>query len=136
MEDLEILKEIYLKRLKDPFSTSGVLLPMEVVHDGEVIRVRRVVADIKRRRESGGSWRKEAEALLKVLREVEEGMVERMKASVERDEVERLFKEALQVERAIQDVEALLEGEVLETIHTEDFEDIKRWIEYIKKLKG
>lgn len=136
MEDIELKREIYLKRLKDPFVTLGVIIPSRVVHGGRVVRLREEVASLKREASEGAEgWRERALELLRLLKEMEEMAVRRMEEAEDVEALEGAFREALGPLRAAQEVTALLEGEVYEEAEDEDVEDLKRWIEYIRKLK-
>ncbi|HDD60517.1 MAG: hypothetical protein J7K08_06945 [Thermoplasmata archaeon] len=136
MKDLDLKREIYLKRLEDPFVTLGILIPSKVVHRGREIRLREEIASLRREALEGAEgWRGRAVKLLKLLKEMEERAVKRIEAAEDEEGLEEAFREALGPLRAAQEVTALLEGEVYEEAEEEDVEDLKRWMEYIRKLK-
>lgn len=136
MEDIDLKREIYLKKLKDPFVTLGVVIPSRVVHRGREILLREAVVRLKREAGKGGKgWRERALELLRLLKEMEEEAIRRIEGAREVEELEEAFRGALGPLRAAQEVTALLEGEVYEEAGDEDIEDLKRWMEYIRKLK-
>ncbi len=126
-----------LERIDRESSTLGVEIPDRIEIQGEEIRLREFVFEIKRRETVPAGERERVERAKRNLRRERLERRERIEAGeISFEEGERLAQAIIGIDRALEALESLGSESVEAEAKRQEAADTKRWMNFLKKALG
>lgn len=124
-----------IKKLRSPFSTTGVRIPPEIYLEGEKIPVEELIIKLGKKELSGDEIFLINEIKKRLESKITENLRRMENEELEEKEFRRLYDETLVLKRALLEFDALLSKTSLKDTSYK-IEDYKRWLEYMKQILG
>ena len=126
-----------LERIDRESSTLGVEIPDRIEIQGEEIRLREFVFEIKRRETVPAGERDRVEQAKRNLRRERLERKERIEAGeIPFEDGERLAEAIIGIDRALEALDSLKGGSVADEAKRQEAADTKRWMDFLKKALG
>jgi len=126
-----------LERIDRESSTLGVEIPERIEIQGEEIRLREFVFEIKRRETIPAGERERVERAKRNLRRERLERKELIEdGAVSFENGERIAEAIIGIDRALEALESLKGGSVADEAKRQEAADTKRWMDFLKKALG